>query len=437
MIRNRLLVAGLAAVLVLPFFLSFSFAKTSKTKTKAKTASSKKTAKPTKSTKGSKSTKSKTSRSSKSSKSGSKGTKSKGKRMSKREREAARRAAAEARRRELERLAAIRRFDEQLRDAAAANIQADDLTFEDPQVRSVAISALGNRAGTVVVMDPNTGRVLSIVNQRMALGMPVKPCSTIKPIVALAAMAEHMMEDGDVRHIRTCNCDMEMDDAIAYSNNEYFQQLGRQLGLDRLTSYAREFGFGQTTGINMPGEASGSLPTSITPEELGRVASHGDGITMTAIQLACFTSAVANGGSLYQPQGIRPGQPITPILRRQLVIDPKHRRALLEGMEAAVDYGTARRASASFEQVAGKTGTCIAHGSWIGLFSSFSSAESPNLVVVVITRGSTSRGKYSADIAGQIYRTLSPRFGNLANRPRRVGDAPDDDAPVPTLSNQK
>src|SRR4029079_551724 len=96
---------------------------------------------------------------------------------------------------------------------------------------------LGSRAGTVVVMDPNTGRVLSIVNQRMAIGTPIKPCSTFKPVVALAALSEHLMDDGDARILRACNCEMDMDDALAYSNNEYFQQLGRQLRLQKIQNY--------------------------------------------------------------------------------------------------------------------------------------------------------------------------------------------------------
>jgi cell division protein FtsI/penicillin-binding protein 2 len=356
------------------------------------------------------------------------------KKISKKDRAAARRAAiaaAAARRRELERLAAIRRFDESLRDGAATNIATDDTRNEDPYVRQIALSALGSRAGTVVVMDPNNGRVLSIVNQHMAIGTSIKPCSTFKPVVALAALSEHMMDDGDARILRACNCEMDMDDALAYSNNEYFQQLGRQLGLEKLTTYARLYGFGEPTGINLAGETGGMLPAVVPPDGLGRVASHGDGIGLTAIQLATFVSAIANGGSLYRPQVIAPGAKFTPVLRRQIPIEPKDRRAVLDGMIGAVDYGTARRARSAFDNIAGKTGTCIGLGSWIGLFASFADVDHPNLVVVVITRGSASRGKYSADIAGQIYRSLSSRFGNGASRPRRVGD---DDAP--TLSNR-
>lgn len=422
---RRPLVLSVAAALVLslaPLSSTPAVAK-SHSKSSAKKSSSKKS----------------TSKKSKSSKKSSKSSKSskKGGKVSKRDKAAARRAAAAAaaaRKRELARLAAIRRFDESLRSGVASNIAQDDTRGEDPFVRQVALSALGERAGTVVVMDPTNGRVLSIVNQRWAVGSAMKPCSTFKPVVALAALSEHLMDDGDARILRACNCEMDMDDALAYSNNEYFQQLGRQLGLDKLKEYARKFGFGEKTGINLSGEIAGTLPESVPADGLGRVASHGDGIGITAVQMASFVSAIANGGSLYQPQIVAPGKKFTPILRRQVAITPKDRRAVLDGMIGAVDYGTAKRAHSSFDNIAGKTGTCIGMGSWLGLFESFADAENPNLVVIVITRGSTSRGKYSADIAGQIYRGLSTRFGSTANRPRRVGD--DEAVGTPTLSNK-
>jgi cell division protein FtsI/penicillin-binding protein 2 len=283
-------------------------------------------------------------------------------------------------------------------------------------------------------MDPNTGRVFSIVNQRMAVATGIKPCSTFKPVVALAAMREKIFGGDDVRHLRACGCEFDLDDALAYSNNEFFQQLGLQLGLDRLCQHARECGFGEPTGINLPGETAGLLPSEVPSKGLGRVASHGDGIRLTAIQLASFASAIANGGSLYQPQVVKPGHPFVPILKRQIALDPTHRRALLDGMTAAVNYGTAKKARNDFDQVAGKTGSCIEDGSWDGLFYSFSSVENPNLVVVVITRGSTSRGARAADIAGEIYEKLANRFGSIASRPRRVDS--DDVGGATTVSNR-
>ena len=105
----------------------------------------------------------------------------------------------------------------------------------------------------------NTGRVLSIVNQRMAIGTGVKPCSTFKPVVALAAMDEKLMTTNDSRYLRGCGCEVDLDDAMAYSSNEFFQQLGKELGLARLVAHARTCGFGECTGINLPNN-SGAAP---------------------------------------------------------------------------------------------------------------------------------------------------------------------------------
>lgn len=425
MIR-RLGVASLVFALslgVLPVSPASVLAKSSSKAAKKKPAPKKKAVKTTKAGKAKKSSKRDVV--------AKRGSKSKGGKLSKKERQRIARAAVEARRRELARQAAIRRFDTALLETSKSNISRDDLRGEDLFVRQAAIKALGNRAGTVVVMDPNTGHVFSIVNQQMAVASAIKPCSTFKPVVALAALTENLMPESDVRILRACNCEIDMDDALAYSNNEYFQQLGRQMGLDKLTSYARQYGFGERSGINLAGEIPGILPSKVPGDGLGRVASHGDGIGITAIQLASFISTIANGGSLYQPQVLAPGTTCTPVLRRQIKLNPKYRRAVLDGMVDAVEVGTARRARDAGESIAGKTGTCIGHGSWIGLFGSYSQVDNPNLVVVVITRGSSARGKYAADIAGDVYRLVSSRFGNTAHRPRRVGD---DDGETPSLT---
>ena len=106
-----------------------------------------------------------------------------------------------------------------------------------------------------------------------------------------------------------------------------------------------------------------------------------------------------------------------------LGVDEKFR---LPFMLSAISYGVSACVAMRLSDAQGS-------GSWLGLFASFSDVQNPNLVVVVITRGSSSRGKFAADIAGQIYKSLSGRYGNLANRPRRVGET---DGPTPTLQNR-
>jgi cell division protein FtsI/penicillin-binding protein 2 len=316
-----------------------------------------------------------------------------------------------ARARYLARLRAIRARDSALRNITTSNILKDDINGEDPEIRAAAVKALQGRSGTVVVMDPNTGRVFTVVNQRMALGSPVKPCSTVKMIVGLAALHEGVFDPNQDVQISD-RWSMNLTDAMARSNNPVFQVLGRMLGYERVMKYAVDFGFGSRTGINYKGESDGFLPDE-GEQETGHMSSHGDGFGVTAIQLAVFTSAIANGGDLYTPlvsRNAEEAQNFIADLKRKIVMSPEDRLRLIAGMTGAVNYGTAKLAYNQLGQVAGKTGTCTGSRDKLGLFTSFSSVDDPRLVVTVITTGSTEAGRRAAEIAGRIYADISPRF---------------------------
>jgi penicillin-binding protein 2 len=316
-----------------------------------------------------------------------------------------------ARARYLARLRAIRARDSALRNITAGNIIKDDDAGEDAEIRAAAVKALQGRSGTVVVMDPNSGRVFTVVNQRMALGSPVKPCSTVKMIVGLAALHEGVFDPDQDVQVSTRRS-MSLTDALARSDNPVFQVLGRMLGYERVMKYASDFGFGSRTGINYNGESDGFLPDE-GEQETGHMSSHGDGFGVTAIQLAAFTGAIANGGALYTPRVLRgeeEAQNFIPELKRKIVMSPEDRLRMLAGMTGAVNYGTAKLAYNSLGQVAGKTGTCTGARDKLGLFTSFSSVDDPRVVVTVITSGSTEAGRRAAEIAGRIYADISPRF---------------------------
>jgi len=316
-----------------------------------------------------------------------------------------------SRARYLARLRVIQARDAGLRNIAATNIMKDDTVGEDPEIRAAAVNALQGRSGTVVVMDPNNGRVFTVVNQQMALGSPVKPCSTVKMIVGLAALHEGVFDPNeDVQISRRAS--MNLTDALARSNNPVFQVLGRMLGYERVMKYAEDFGFGSRTGINYRGESDGFLPDE-GEQETGHMSSHGDGFGVTAIQLAAFTGAIANGGNLYTPRVVRTAEEaraFNPELKRVIVMSSEDRLRVLAGMTGAVNYGTAKLAYNPLGQVAGKTGTCTGNRDRLGLFTSFSSVDNPRLVVTVITTGSTEAGRRAAEIAGRIYSSISPRF---------------------------
>jgi cell division protein FtsI/penicillin-binding protein 2 len=172
----------------------------------------------------------------------------------------------------------------------------------------------------------------------------------------------------------------------------------------------------------MDGESPGYVPKYKSPQAVPHMCSHGDDIGITALQLAVLTSAIANGGYIYQPQILRTPEEkknFKPILARKVEIAEKDRAKIIEGMLGAVSYGTARRSGVATLNVAGKTGSCNGEDSKLGLFASFTSPNNPELVIVVISTGSSQKGSVSAMIAGEIYSRLSHRLGKT-QRPRRV-----------------
>jgi len=330
-----------------------------------------------------------------------------------------RRALLEARRRaEAARRAAIARqmaIDKAMRDEVQAFIAKDDLTGEDPEVRRVAVNALGNHAGSVVVMDPMTGRVYSMVNQEWALRRGFKPCSTIKLVTGLAGLSENAIPlvdtVGDGYRI-------DLTSALAHSDNTFFQQVGTKIGSDKMVSYARELGLGEKTGINVPFEFPGRLP-EVKPETLERrMFSHADGFEVTPLQLGTLVSAMANGGKLLVPQIAHSAKEANKMgvkVRRQLPITTDVWHRMVPGMVGAVNYGTARKSYDPTQTVVGKTGTCIGQGGWVGLFTSYAPLANPRLAVVVIAQGTDGRRHFPAAVAGEIYRQLNHRFGTAIN----------------------
>ncbi|HZI47993.1 MAG TPA: penicillin-binding transpeptidase domain-containing protein, partial [Pyrinomonadaceae bacterium] len=330
-----------------------------------------------------------------------------------------RRALLEARRRaEAARRAAIARqmaIDKAMRDEVQTFISKDDLSGEDPEVRRVAVNALGNHAGTVVVMDPITGRVYSIVNQEWALRRGFKPCSTIKLVTGVAGLSENAIPQvdtvGDGYRI-------DLTSALAHSDNPFFQTVGTKIGSEKMVGYARELGLGEKTGINVPFEFAGKLPEIKVGVVDRRMFSHADGFEVTPLQLGTLVSAMANGGKLLVPQiphGTKELNKMSPKVRRQLPITTDVWQRMVPGMVGSVNYGSGRKAYDPTQTVAGKTGTCIGDNGWVGLFTSYAPLANPRLAVVVIAEGTDGRRHFPAAVAGEIYRQLNHRFGTAIN----------------------
>jgi len=296
---------------------------------------------------------------------------------------------------------------------ASSDQFAGDVTLgEDPIVRQAAIDALGDMNGTAVVIDPSNGRVLAMVNQKLALSSGAEPCSTIKLTVAMAALSEGLVTRDT--EVDLGGWRMNMTDALAHSNNVYFEHLGREMGFEKVHHYATLFGLGEKAGYQIEGEQLGTYPEeeiSAARGGVGRMCSFGEGIKLTPLQLGAFVAALANGGKLFYLQ--HPTTPdevahFEPRLKRQLDT-ASHLPEMIDGMAGAVEYGTARHLRQSFTElpVFGKTGTCSDHGTRFGWFASFSQAPQGSLVTVFFLEGGRPTfGPRAAELTGSFYRNL-------------------------------
>jgi penicillin-binding protein 2 len=294
----------------------------------------------------------------------------------------------------------------------ADSTEGDSVDGEDLVVRRAAVEALGPYNGTVVVADPKTGRLLTIVNQKLAFQSGFQPCSTIKIVAALAGLNEGLIDQNTMFRINRRRS-IDLTEALAHSNNAFFSAVGYKLGYDKIVHYAQLFGLGEKAGLNVVGERPGTLASEPPSDGLGMMTSFGEGIYMTPLELAGVMTVVANGGTLYYLQHPRTKDEIdqfVPRVKRQLDVQ-QWLPIIKPGMMGAVEYGTARRVSAiSNDPIFGKTGTCTDGRSptHLGWFGSYNELGANKLVVVVLlTGGRPVNGPVASGIAGAVYKNLS------------------------------
>ena len=245
--------------------------------------------------------------------------------------------------------------------------KGDVTAYDDPTVRKAAVDALGRYNGSVVAIDPESGRILTIVNQNLAFSAGFIPCSTIKPVIAVAALQEGVVTRDTMIRVAPRKY-LNLTEALAHSNNAFFEELGRRMGFDTVSHYGRLLGLGELAGYQIPEEHPGGFPTE--PPSFGgvaRMSSFGQGIQMTPLQLGALASSIANGGTLYYLQYPRTAEEQTnfkPRIKRQLNIEsllPEVR----DGMLAAVLYGNGAlqlhfRRCASARKNGNLLGQCVA-----------------------------------------------------------------------------
>ncbi len=294
----------------------------------------------------------------------------------------------------------------------ADSTEGDSVDGEDLAVRRAAVQALGPFNGTIVVADPKSGRLLTIVNQKLAYRSGFQPCSTIKIVASLAGLSEGIIDQST--HFRIARRrGIDLTEALAHSNNAYFSAVGFRLGYERIIKYAKLFGLGEKAGLNLDGEQPGDLASEPPKDGVGMMTSFGEGIYMTPLELAALVSAVANGGTLYylqHPRSLEEIQQFEPRIKRRLDI-AQWLPDIKPGMMGAVEYGTARRAGYNADEpIFGKTGTCTdgrspTHLGWFGSYNE--TGDNKLVVVVLLTGGRPVNGPVASGVAGAVYKNLA------------------------------
>jgi penicillin-binding protein 2 len=299
--------------------------------------------------------------------------------------------------------------------------QALKLTIDNDLQRAAEL-AMGDRNGAIVAMDPRNGEILALVSRpsfdpnafaikidraewnklvtdpdhpllNKAIQAQLAPGSTFKILMSVAGLQEGIMQD---MHI-VCNggwgpygffhhCDehhgaVDMHNAIPYSCDTFFYMLGDKLGIDRIAKYATAFGYGQKTGIDLPGEQAGLMPSAQWkmknyhnrwyPDETLDVAIGQGAVEATPLQLARIIGGIASGGHLVRPHVVFPDQ-LPEEFRKSLAdsfpgsgteyvpIDPDNWQIITDGMAGVTEpglYHTAGSAHLEGIDFAGKTGT--------------------------------------------------------------------------------
>ena len=312
---------------------------------------------------------------------------------------------------------------------------------------------------TCIVMNPKTGEVLAMASRptynpnkfweydeetrrNRAVSFIYEPGSTFKSITAAAALQEGEVTpnkvfidagyiDVDDRRIQNWNNEsygaVTFTDIVKNSLNTGFARVGLDLGAKRLMEYARRFGFGRLTGIDLPGEEMGILfnPNEMVDSDIATTAI-GQSIAVTPLQLVTAMSAIANGGALMKPYIVnRITNPDGSVYEERQpeiagnTISRETDNMLVGLLEQVVASGGGSKASVKGYRIAGKTGTAqktlegstgYLEGRYIASFCGFAPVEDPQFTVLVVIDdprgGNFYGGQIAAPVAGRIFKQL-------------------------------
>lgn len=312
---------------------------------------------------------------------------------------------------------------------------------------------------TAIVMDPKTGEILAMASRpsynpnrfweypqenwkNRAVSFIYEPGSTFKAVIAGAALQESIVTPNQVffdpgyvmvsgRRIQNWSNEsygaVTFTDIVKKSLNTGFAQVGLSLGAEKMMHYTRVFGFGERTGIDLPGEEEGILfnADDMRDSDIATTAI-GQSIAVTPLQLVTAMAAIANGGTLMHPYIVREiRNPDSSIYEERApreirrVLEPTVDRTLIGLLEQVVASGGGKKAGVKGYRIAGKTGTAqkirretagYLEGRYIASFCGFAPVEDPIFTVLVMIDdprgGDFYGGQIAAPVASRIFTQL-------------------------------
>lgn len=321
------------------------------------------------------------------------------------------------------------------------------------------------QGASVIVMNPKTGEILALSNRptydpnffgkfsqkefsNRAVSYIYEPGSTYKPLVMAAALEENILSPNDVfddkgkitildRTIN--NWDLEAHGPVTYayiltnSLNTGMVDMGMRLGGERLTSYAKKFGLGKATGIELPGEEVGILfdPKNMYPSNVATM-SIGQGVALTSVQLISAIATIANDGKLVQPHIVKriergDGRVLKEeaLTAQPQIIKPETAHTLRDIMEQVILNGGGKNAKIEGYSIAGKTGTAQKlsadgtgyDGGYIASFVGFAPSKNPDFIVLVMLDNPQGATYYGGQIAAPVFKEIMEQLLALAEVP--------------------
>jgi penicillin-binding protein 2 len=339
--------------------------------------------------------------------------------------------------------------ERQMENAQEAVPGKDLRTTLDLDIQAVAELAMQDKRGAVVALDPRTGEVLAMVSRpsfdsnkftgrisrkdwdeiandphkpllNRAIQAQLAPGSTFKPIMAIAGLEAGVIDEETTFHcyggavfyghyhachLKSGHGTISLHRAIAQSCDVYFYNVGNRLGIDRIAHYAELAGVGHKTGIDLPNETQGTMPSTKWKMRLTRqkwfagetisVAIGQGAVTVSPLQLVAALGGLSVGGRWYKPHLVKDE---APVLARQGNFNKDNLEQVISGMCAVVNEGgTGRSAALPDIKVCGKTGTAqlaatdrtkgakvgnaLANNAW---FVAFAPMDNPEIAAVAL-----------------------------------------------------